>query len=310
MIADDKRTPEMKEGYAKCWKACFPIYPQVHELWCSARDMGCPGIYGGDIGYGERDKVRRVSASLDEWGSLVQKAKSLYHEMLGAREYIDQILSEINDISISLFNSYPAEYDQDMFGKAFVYQANLRGVKHWSIPVLSECEMQEYEAPYNKVKALFADLTEGLRTHNFSICHAMEGDYSTLSFTCEGVPGELEFEFPTIQEGAIVQEGLSKGAMCRHLPMQMAIAWRFHDVIPVIDRFFGETYHLKELKASLRQFVDSEGWRDMLHKKFVVGRDDEGQEITTEEVPDYYKKTVEDSIAKAAIEQRSSGKEG
>lgn len=280
---------------------------RMHDMRSVMDKLGAPIFYGKSLLHGEGKKIKPTDSPLEDWIAAKEKLKLITKELQIRRSAAEMLLAEAREYSRSLQSCVPLPYDMGMFELGWVYQVKfLRHINHWSVSHIPDSVEPEAKAGYEKCRKLFDYLTEGLTTHNFSILHWEDGTKAEFEFNVETVPGKIEISFPLIVKGFGSRE-----AAIEHTdkPMAMGLCWRMHDIIPIIDKFWCDTYSLEEIKAALKSYVENAEWRNNLHKKFVK-RGENGEEIVLDKTPDWYEAEIQKIIAKSAVEKNWSRKEG
>lgn len=272
----------------------------IHDMSSIMIRLNAPVFFGKHLIYGEDKKVKPTDSSLKDWIEATEKLKSITKELQVRQAAAEKLLAEMREYSRSLQSCVPLPYDMEMFELGWIYQNKfLRHVNHWSVSRIPDSIEPKAKAGYEKCRKLFEYLTEGLVTHNFSIITCDDGSKASFEFNVETVPGKIEIYFPLI----VKRFGNSKAAIeYTDKLMAMGLGWRMHDIIPIIDKFWCKTYSLEEIKESLKSYVDNAEWRNNLHKTFVK-RDENGEEILLDKIPDWYEANIQKIIAKSAIEK-------
>lgn len=279
----------------------------VHDMRSVMDKLSAPIFSGKSLIYGEDKKVKPTDSSLEDWIAAKEKLRFITKELQIRQAAAEMLLAEVREYSRSLQSCVPLPYDMEMFELGWIYQAKfLRHVNHWSVTRIPDSIESEAKEGYEKCRKLFDYLTEGLATHNFSIITCDDGSRASFEFNVESVPGRIEIYFPLI----VKRFGNSKAAIeYTDEPMAMGLGWRMYDIIPIIDKFWCKTYSLEEIKEALKSYVDNAEWRNNLHKSFVK-RDENGEEILLDKIPDWYEAEIQRIIAKSAIEKDFTKKKG
>lgn len=308
MLENDDIINDRPSGFITADKA-DDIYTLMSQ-WSELREMrdidamllkmDAPSFWGKHLIYREGKKCKPAGVSFNEWATAMEKLRSITRSLQVKENTVRALLSRAREYSRSLQSCCPLPYDCQMFWLGWAYQNKfIRKVKHWSTARIPDSIEPEAKIAYEKCLSLFEFLIEGLKTHNFTICYWEDATEASFKFTVEGVPGDIEIYFPLI----VSIFGNTKASIeYNDKPMSMNIGWHFHDVIPVIDRFLGNTYSLDDIKKSLKSYVENSEWRNDLHKKFAI-KDDDGNEIEIETPPDWYEARIQESIAQSAMEK-------
>lgn len=280
---------------------------RIHDMRSVIDKLGAPIFYGRHPICGEDEKVKPTDSSMEDWIAAMDRLRLITRELQTKQAAAEMLLAEARECSRSLQSCVPLPYDMEMFKLGWAYQAKfLRHIKHWTVSRIPDSVEPEAKAGYEKCRRLFDYLTEGLATHNFSILYWEDGTQAEFEFNVETVPGRIDISFPLIVKGFGSRE-----AAIEHndKPMAMGLCWRMHDIIPIIDKFWCDTYSLEEIKAALKSYVENAEWRNNLHKK-CVKRGENGEEIVLDKTPDWYEAEIQKIIAKSAVEKDWSRKEG
>ena len=279
---------------------------RMHDMFDLLHKLHAPSFAGNHLIYGEDEKVKPTDRPLEEWVAAMEKLKFITKQLQIKQSAAEMLLAQVREYSRSLQSCVPLPYDMEMFELGWVYQTKfIRDSKHWSVSRIPDSIEPKAKAGYKKCRKLFDYLTEGLRTHNFSICHWDDGTKASFKFNVETVPGMIEIYFPLI---VLTFGHTDANIEYNDKPMSMALGWHMHDIIPVIDKFWCYTYSLDEIKNALKSYVENAEWRNNLHKRFVK-RDENGKEIEVEKAPDWYETEIQKSIGKSATEKDWSKKE-
>lgn len=268
---------------------------ELCEIFDKIREVGAPFIFKGHFSM-EDKKLIRPTSNQGAWTESMKSVFEFNKILVSRKSAIEESLGILMDHTIALGKCFPAEYDQKMFEGAWLYQGKwILKSNHWEFSRVTEDRKEELKADYDKCKNLFQVVTKGMVPHNFTVCVFEDLRYGEFDFTIEGVPGEFEITFPT----PIAQYGV-KGVGCgiEHLPFQMHLTWRFHDIIPVLDHFWGHSYHLADINKSLREFVEKETWRDVIKE----------QRCKDGVIEEWLEVEIKKSIAKASVEKNSASK--
>lgn len=304
-IMDDRPEGFVPEGMEGAYGIAYQWEKELrmHDMFDLLNKLHSPGFDGKYLSYGEDKKVKPTDRPLEEWVDAMEKLKFITRQIQIKKSAAEMLLSQVREYSRSLQSCVPLPYDMEMFELGWVYQSKfIRHVQHWSVSRIPDSIEPKAKAGYEKCCKLFHYLTEGLRTHNFSICYWDDRTTASFEFNVETVPGMIEFYFPLI-----VSNFGNADAKIEYVdkPMSMALGWHMHDIIPVIDKFWCYTYSLDEIKNALKSYVENAEWRNDLHKRFVK-TDENGKEIELEKAPDWYETEIQKSIAKSATEKDCS----
>ena len=269
---------------------------ELCEISDKIREAGAPFISEGYLLMDEEKKVRPTS-NREAWFEAIKSVFEFNQILVSRKCAIEESLGILLDQTIALAKCFPAEYDQKMFEGAWLYQGKwILKSNHWGFSRATEDNKETLKADYDKCKNLFQVVTEGLVPHNFTVCVFEDLRYGEFDFTIEGVPGKFEITFPT----PIAQYGVKAiGCGLEHLPFLMHLTWRFHDIIPVLDHFWGHTYHLEDVNKSLREFVEKKTWREIIKER----RCKDGV------MEEWLEAEIKKSIAKASVEKNSASKQ-
>ena len=269
---------------------------ELCELFDKIREVGAPFIFEGHMSMEGKKKVCPTS-NQEDWIEAVKSVFKFNKILVSRKSAIEESLGILMDHTIALGKCVPAEYDQKMFEGAWLYQGKwILKSNHWAFSRAMEDRKEALKADYDKCKNLFQVVTKGMVPHNFTVCVYEDLRYGEFDFTIEGVPGKFEITFPT----PIAQYGVKDiGCGLEHFPFQMHLTWRFHDIIPVLDHFWGYSYHLTEINKFLREFVEKETWRDVIKER----RCKDGV------IEEWLEAEIKKSIAKASVEQQRKATE-
>ena len=268
---------------------------ELCEIFDKIREAGAPYIFEGHLSL----EGKKLICPTSNQGAWIKSMKSVFkfNKILVSRKTaIEKSLGVLMDHTIALGKCFPAEYDQKMFEGAWLYQGKwILKSNHWAFSRVTEDRKKELKADYDKCKDLFQVVTQGMSPHNFTVCVFEDLRSGDFKFTIEGVPGVFEIMFPT----PIAQKGVEDiGCGLEHFPFQMHLTWRSHDIIPVLDHFWGHTYHLADINKSLREFVEKETWRDVIKERICK----DGV------IDEWLENQIQKSIAKASVEKNSASK--
>lgn len=279
---------------------------RMRDMFDLLDKLHAPIFDGKHLLYKEDKKVKPTDRPLEEWVDAMEKLKFITKQLKIRQSAAEMLLSQVREYSRSLQSCVPLPYDMEMFELGWVYQAKfIRHSKHWSVSRIPDSIEPKAKAGYEKCRKLFDYLTEGLRTHNFSIVYWGDRTKASFEFNVETVPGMIEIYFPLI----VSEFGNTDAAIeYKDKPMSMALGWHMHDIIPIIDKFWCNTYSLDEIKKALKSYVENAEWRNNLHKRFVK-RDENGKEIELDKAPHWYETEIQKSIGKSATEKDWSKKE-
>ena len=289
----EKDFPYNEKAYLKEARS---LSEALFNIGDKVRKSDAPYCFQSNFSMESKTKVRPTQNKA-EWFDAMNSIFELNKTLIARKEAIEDSLRQIDDFTISLGKCFPAEYDQKMFEGAWLYQGKwILKSNHWGFSRATEDRKETLKADYDKCKNLFQVVTEGMVPHNFTVRLFDDSSYGEFHFTIEGIPGEFEILFPT----PIAQQGVRHtGCGLEYFPFQMHLTWRFHDIIPVLDHFWGYSYHLADINKSLREFVEKETWRDVIKKR----RCKDGV------IEEWLEEEIQKSIAKASVEKNSASKQ-
>lgn len=215
-------------------------------------ELGGPKIFGKQLGHDE--KLGQVKGHRAEQIRLMAETKELDREIGMMIDGLNSLRNEVEDVSLSLTNSFETEYDCDMLYKGRKYWAKfIRKSEHWD----NENAKESWKTEYDGCIAYFKLLTKGLDTHNFMLGWHADGSAAVFHFTVSGVPGDFEILLPLNSSEYFVQDDSLKKST--NPSMSMSLAWRRRWVIPNYDYFFDGfgAYTAEEVNAKLHEFIFS-----------------------------------------------------
>ena len=289
----EKDFPYNEKAYLKEARS---LSEALFNIGDKVRKSDAPYCFQSNFSMESKTKVRPTQNKA-EWFDAMNSIFELNKTLIARKEAIEDSLRQIDDFTISLGKCFPAEYDQSIFEGGWLYQGKwILKSPYWGFSGASEDRKELLKADYDKCVELFHIVTKGLPTHNFSICLFDNRSSGEFVFTVAEVPGKFEITFP-MPVAQVHTEGMRCGI--GWLPFQMHLTWRFHDIIPILDHFWGHSYHLADINKSLREFVEKETWRDVIKK----------QRCKDGVIEEWLEEEIQKSIAKASVEENRDSKQ-
>ena len=203
--------------------------------------------------------------------------------------------SRIQDMLRGMCYCFPSEYDGEILLLAYDFvPVFIEKNEHWIFRHVDRKDRKKYKNAYIYAKDLWQRMTKTIESHNFSIGSMDNGTEVSFYFTVYDIPGRFEIHLPI---GSNQRENPS---------MQIRVSYAMATCEDVWNTI-GRAYHIDEVAALLKSFVDSEGYKEYLPKGTIEHKDNvNGQEISWSEpydVPQSIWDAIELSRKEACIEK-------